>query len=115
MLDRYFYIIERDEDGMKCIHLEGNVHLNDADESDTCYRGVSWHWLFIDIDEAKQMIADDEFFECFLPDQTTYLGDITEEEAYELCDNYYGDGEPGTELHIKDITKNTPCGCYWFE
>jgi hypothetical protein len=113
MLDRYFYIIERDEDDEKCIHLEGNIYFND-DGSEKDWRVAEYYWLYLDIDTAKRMIRDNTFYE-YANASVAGLSDATQKEAETLCAEYYGDEEPGTELHIKDITEDTPYGCYWFE
>ena len=54
-------------------------------------------------------MEDDCFFD-YVNERVKYLGDITKEEALEICD-----GEPGTELHISEVNENTPCGYYWFD
>lgn len=107
-MDRYFYIIEHGNGG-KVIHMQGNIYRND----DGSYKHAEWTFLYLEISEAKYMLDTDTFFE-YINERVSYLDDITEEIAIARVENYF-DEEPGTELHILDITKDTPCGCYWFE
>ena len=39
---------------------------------------------------------------------------MEETEAKQICKDYFN-GDSGTELHISEITDETPCGNYWFE
>ena len=112
-MDRYFYSLEKDDNGKQIIHLSGNVYCNDADEKETCYRYAEWVWMYIEVARAKEMLDEDEFFD-FVNERVKYLGDKTETEANEICEQYFN-GTSGTELNIMDITENTPCGDYWFE
>ena len=112
-MDRYFYSLERDDNGKQIIHLSGNVYFNDGDETETCYRCAEWVWMRIDVKRAKEMFEGDEFFEYVL-EKIDYISDETETSANEICQRYFN-GTSGTELHITDITENTPCGNYWFE
>lgn len=112
-MDKYFYIIEQDENGTKFIHLEGNIYYNDVDESDTCYRVAEWTFLYLTVDEAKFMMNDGTFFD-YVNERVAYLTDITEQQAEDMCEDFF-DGQPGAKLNITDINDSTPCGCYWFE
>ena len=112
-MDKYFYIIEQDDNGNKFIHLEGNIYHNDADDSDTCYRAAEWTFFYLTIDEVMAMVKDNTFFD-YVNERVDYLQDVTEQQAAEMCKNFF-DGQPGTKLNIKDINDSTPCGCYWFE
>ena len=112
-MDRYFYSLEKGDDGKQIIHLSGNVYYNDGDGTKTCYRYAEWVWMCIDVEKAKKMFNEDEFFD-FVNEKIKYLGDKTETEANEICEQYFN-GTSGTELHIIDITEDTPCGDYWFE
>ena len=108
-MDRYFYIIEQDENGNKVIHIQGNLYFCDGG-----YCHSEWKFLYFNIDEAKHMIEDDTFFSV-LDVKVDYLTDIASSEtAYAIADNYF-DGETGKRLDICDITQETPCGCYYFE
>lgn len=107
-MDKYFYIIEQGNGG-KVIHMQGNIYSND----DGSYKHAEWTFLYLEISEAKYMLNTDTFYE-YINERVNYLDDITEEIATARVENYF-DGEPGTELHILDITENTPCGDYWFE
>lgn len=111
-MDKYFYSLQLDNNE-KVIHMSGNVYYNDADETENCYRIAEWTHLCIGVEDAKQMISEDEFFD-FINERVNYLDNKTETEAKEMCKNYFN-GNPGIELHILDITENTPCGDYWFE
>lgn len=107
-MDRYFYIIEQGI-SQKVIHMQGNIYASD----DGKYTYAEWTFLYMEIPEAKNRIEAGTFFE-HINMQISYIGDISQEAVTEAMENYF-DGEPGTELHISDITENTPCGCYWFE
>ena len=113
MMDRYFYTLEKGDNGKQIIHLSGNVYYNDGDETETCYRCAEWTWMFFDVDYAKQMLKDDKFFD-FTDERVKYLSDLTEVQANELCGSYFN-GNGGTELDITDIKEDTPCGDYWME
>ena len=112
-MDKYFYIIEQDDNDNKFIHLEGNIYYNDADDSDACYRAAEWTFFYLAIDEVIAMTKDNTFFD-YVNERVDYLQDVTEQQAEEMCKNFF-DGQPGTKLNITDINDSTPCGCYWFE
>jgi hypothetical protein len=111
-MDRYFYVIEGNGN-RKEIHICGNVYFNDADETETDHRIAEWKGFYLSLEEVKNLLNDDCFFD-YINERVKYLGDITKEEAIEMC-NIFWDGEPGTELDIRDVDKDTPCGYYWFE
>ena len=77
------------------------------------YRSPAWTFLYFEIDEVHLMLDTDTFFE-YVNARVNYLGDYSEERANKLCSKYFN-GQPGTELHISDITGGTPCGDYWFD
>ena len=112
-MDRYFYSIKEYTNGIRFIHLSGNIYCNDACETEENFRIAEWTSLYLNIEEAKEMFESDTFYE-YVNERVNYLGDITEDEAQKICAEYFG-GKPGTQLHIYDITKDTPCGDYWFE
>lgn len=112
-MDRYFYSVELDDDGYKIIHLSGNVYFNDVDTTEKDYRCAEWTWLYITINELKELIKNDWFYE-YVNEKVAYLGDLTKAEAIETCVNYFG-GQPGTYLRITDVNEDTPCGNYWSE
>lgn len=112
-MDRYFYSIGLDENNKKVIHLSGNVYFNDGDETENCYRLAEWTFRYFDIEIAQFMLDTDTFYE-FINERVDYLTDLSKEKANEVCKSYFN-GQPGTELHILDITTDTPCGDYWFE
>ena len=112
-MDRYFYSVEVDCEGNKVIHLSGNVYCNDGDDTETNHRIAEWTFLYITMDELKELIKNDHFYE-YVNERVNYLGDISEEEALKACDQYF-DGNPGTYLHIADVDEETPCGDYCFE
>ena len=111
-MDRYFYSVE-EYDGSKEIHFSGNVYYNDADETDKCFRIAEWTGLYITIDKLKELIEDDMLYE-YINEKVAYLGDITEDEASDMCQEYFN-GEPGKWLNINHVNEDTPCGDYWFE
>lgn len=112
-MDRYFYTIECDADGNKIIHMLGNVYFNDADGTETDHRHAEWTFMCLPIKEVIKMFKADEFYD-FINERVAYLGDVTAEQARDICNNYF-DGEPGKELHIKNANEDTMCGSYWFE
>ena len=111
-MDRYFYSVEMDGD-RKVVHVSGNVYFNDVDETEDCYRIAEWTFLYIYLDVLAELVENDIFYE-YINERVNYLGNITEEQAIEICENYF-DGTSGTELHIFDVNEDTPCGDYWFE
>lgn len=112
-MDRYFYSVELDDDGNKIVHMSGNVYWNDVDTTPTDYRCAEWTFFYIKLKELRELIESDLFYE-HINEFVNYLDDITEEEAFKTCDQYFN-GKPGVNLHIKDVNEATPCGEYWFE
>ena len=112
-MDRYFYSVEMDGD-RKVVHLSGNVYFNDADETETNYRCAEWTWLCITLEELKTLIGDIDVFWEYINKRVAYLADLTEEQAIAMCQEYFG-GTSGTELDIRLVNEDTPCGDYWFE
>lgn len=112
-MDRYFYSVELDYDGNKVVHLSSNVYWNDVDTSETDYRCAEWTFFYIPINELKEFIKNDHFYE-YVNEKIDYLCDLTETSANEICAHYF-DGNPGTYLHITDVDETTPCGNYWSE
>ena len=112
-MDRYFYSIELDGSGNKQIHMYGNLYFNDVDETEKKYRHAECTFLYISLTELKDLIKDDVFFD-YVNERVAYLGDITADEADEMCNEYF-DGNPGVNLHIKNVNEETACGDYWFD
>lgn len=112
-MDRYFYSVVNGNDGTKIVHLFGNVYNNDADETETNFRHAEWSWFYIKPTTITKMLDNDCFFD-HVNECVAYMADLTEAEAVEVCANYF-DGEPGTNLHIQNVTNETPCGDYWFD
>lgn len=112
-MDRYFYSVELNDDGNKIIHLSGNIYWNDVDTASTDYRLAEWTFFYITLKELKELIENDLFYE-HVNEHVKYLDDISEEEAFVTCDRYFN-GKPGVNLHINDVSEETPCGEYWFE
>ena len=108
-MDRYFYILEEDNNGNKQIRMECNVYGN----SDEGFHFNEWVGYTLEIGEAQALINNNDFFSN-LNEQVRYSGDVTEEEAETICKGYF-DGTSGEELNIADITTNTPCGDYYFD
>lgn len=111
-MDRYFYSIELNEDGNKVFHIYGNVYWNDTDTTEKDYRIAEWTFFYIAIDELKELISNGRFYD-YVNERVNYLGDISEAEALETCNRYFG-GKPGVCLHIEGVGEDTPCGDYWF-
>ena len=96
------------------VHLLRNVYLNDSTtDSINCYRIAEWTFFYLTPDEIKLLFEEDLFYE-YINENVNYLGDLTEKTAKETCKCYYN-GKSGTELHIKNVTHDTPCGDYWFK
>lgn len=112
-MDRYFYAIELDTDGNKILHLSGNIYYNDADDTETNYRHAEWVYFYIPINEVAKLISNDTFYD-YINERVHYLSDCNEEEALEICELYW-DGNPGINLHIKNVNFKTECGEYWFD
>lgn len=110
-MDRYFYIVE-ETNGHKEIHFSGNVYYNDGDETDKCFRLAEWTGFFITVDKLKELLAKDMFWQ-YINERVTYLTDLTEDEAIDMCKVYF-DGSSGTRLHISAVNEDTSCGDYWF-
>ena len=111
-MDRYFYSVEMDGD-RKVVHMSGNVYFNDADESETCYRIAEWTGLYISVEELIALIDSFQLYD-ILNEHVSYLTDLTEDEAIDMCKVYF-DGSSGAKLDIRFVDENTPCGDYWFE
>ena len=112
-MDRYFYSVEMDG-GHKVVHISGNVFFNDADETETCYRVAEWTGMLITLEELRNgVLGEQEFFDSIFQ-KVSYLTDVTEQQAGNICSTYWS-GEPGEQLHIREVNENTPCGYYWFE
>lgn len=108
-LDKYFYIIE-EVNGKKMIHMQGNVYRNYLDRNCEC-RHAEWTFLYLEIEEAKAMVKERSLFD-YLDENIAYLGDVSEAEAEDMCNNYFNDS-PGIKLNITDVDNDTPCGEYW--
>ena len=111
-MDRYFYSVEMDGD-RKIVHMFGNIYYNNADETYACFRHAEWVGMYISIEELKELLSDDDFFD-YINERIVYLDSLTEEEAIDECQVYFN-GEPGKWLNIKHVNEDTPCGDYWFE
>lgn len=111
-MDRYFYSIES-FGNEKEVHVSGNVYFNDVDETETDHRIAEWTGFYLSLGQIMELLDEDCFFD-YINERVDYLGDITKEGAKDICNTYWN-GEPGIELDIKNVTDDTPCGCYWFE
>ena len=117
-LDRYFYSIELNENNEKVMHLLGNAYFNDADGTDKPYRLAEWTWMYFSLDKLKEKFDHDILFDVdsfyeYINERVNYLGDHTENEIIEICNNYF-DGESGNEMHPIEINEELPCGNYWW-
>lgn len=110
-MNRYFYAIESDR-GIQLLHLYGIVYDCDSEEPKN-HRCAEWTHFYLEIEEAQGMLEDGSFFD-YVGERVDYIGDITKEEAEKICCTYFS-GQSGTELHISDITEDTPLGDYWFD
>lgn len=108
--DRYFYSIELDDNNNKIIHWFGNLSYNDAWDN---YCLVEWTFLYMDTKKAQHMWRCGTLQE-HLSEMVTHITDMGKMEAVNICMEFFN-GRPGKELHISEITNDTPCGDYWFE
>ena len=92
----------------------GNVYFNDEVETEDCYRIAEWTFLYITMDELKELTNNFDVFWDYINERVAYLGNLTEKEAIATCQEFFG-GTPGTELDIGLVDEETPCGDYWFE
>ncbi len=114
-MDRYFYSVEVDENDKKYIHMSGNIYYNDGSSNETdCFRIAEWTFLYIPLEELAELLNDIDVFWEYLNEKVAYLGNLTEDEAVDMCQVYFN-GEPGKWLNIKHVNEDTPCGDYWFE
>ena len=111
-MDRYFYSVEMDGD-RKIVHLSGNVYFNDSGDSERDYRIAEWTFFYLTIEEIQRLFEELDFYD-YINERVNYLGDRTEEEALDICKNYF-DGKPGKMLRIEQVNEDTPCGDYWFD
>ena len=74
-MDRYFYSVELDE-GRKVVHLFGNVYCNGEGKTEKDYRCAEWTGIYITINELKELIKDDRFYE-HIYERIAHLGDLT--------------------------------------
>ena len=112
-MDRYYYSIEENEAKNKVVHLFGNIYICDVDETETNYRIAEWTGCYLRLPVIRNLLDNGCFYET-INECVDYLGDLSKQEAIETCKTYF-DGNPGTELRIEDVNKDTPCGCYWFK
>ena len=110
-MDRYFYSVEMDGD-RKVVHLLGNIYLNDADETKTCYRLAEWTGLFITPEKILKLFKEFRFYD-YIDEKVAYLDDLTESEMIITCQTYFNETS-GRMLYITEVNKDTPCGDYWF-
>lgn len=111
-MDRYFYMVE-EYNGHKEIHISGNIYYNDANGTDKCFRIAEWTGVYLTVDRLRELLESDMFWE-HINEQVAYLGDLTEDEAVDMCKVYF-DGSSGTRFDIRFVDEDTPCGDYWFE
>lgn len=109
-MDRYFYTIEQDDNGNKVVHMQGNIYYNDERMG---YENAEWTFMFLEISEVKRMLDTNTFYD-YVNGKVAYFDYITEENAIAITENYF-DEDPGAQLHIADITEDTPCGNYWWD
>jgi len=111
-MDRYFMKIA-ELFGVKFVFFTGNVYFNDADPSDTDHRIAEWTGFNLSLDEVIKLNKEKELLD-YINERVDYLGDVTKEEAEETCKTFWA-GKPGEELDINTLSKDTPCGYYWFD
>lgn len=109
-MNRYFYILEKDNLGNKQIRMECNVYGNKNEG----YRFNEWVFCIVSISEAQTLIKQNEFYST-LDEIVKYSDDVTEEEANAIYELYFDGLSSGEELKITDITNDTPCGDYYFD
>lgn len=108
-LDRYFYILEKDENGELLIHLQGKVFLNGDNE----YGLAEWTFEYISVPIAQRW-WEALVWTARTANTVKYWSKMTEAKALDTCKTYF-DGQAGNELNLMDITLDTPEGCYYFD
>lgn len=111
-MNRYFYTVESDDSGNKVVHFVGNIYNNDDGEEQN-HKIDEWTFLYFDLPELEAAIKGNTLY-TQLNEATAYSDDMTEAEAQQCCEEYYG-GDSGLELHISKVNKDTPFGEYWYE
>lgn len=111
-MNRYFYTVESDDSGNKVVHFVGNIYNNNDGEEEN-HKIDEWTFLYFDLPELEVAIKENTLYDQ-LNEATAYSDNITETEAEQSCEEYYG-GYSGAELHISKVNKDTPFGEYWYE
>ena len=93
------------ENGVHTIKILGYIYLSDHYDDGKDWRDVEFCWYDMPVSEYVAGGVDMwDIWEC---EVKQYIGDCTEEEAYEILKDY----NP-TELSVYDITDETPDGIY---
>lgn len=113
-LDKEFYEIH-EENGEKriafCgyIYTEGEPGYRDGKEDENlCYRIVEYSGG-MDFSLKEYLENDKLFEEAFEVRGNDFIGDVTEEEALEAANNWFGEG---VEIIRTELTMDTPVGYY---
>lgn len=106
-MDRYFYAVEDCGNHKKEVHIFGNVH-----QSDDGYKTQEYTGFCMSLG-ALHGTTSTEMFD-LLCENVAYEDDLAECEVERVCAEYFS-GELGQELHLMDVTNETPCGFYWCE
>lgn len=102
-----FYQIE-EQDGKKVVHIMGWFWPLDQDEEKNC-RLTEYTFFIVPLDEFITWTHDQY---CEAEEKIKqYVSDLTEEEAIDAMCHFYN-GNPPTPLRYKELTMQTPCGCY---
>lgn len=112
-MDKYFYSVEESY-GDKLVHFNGNIYFNDGSTGEKDYRIAEWVWMYIKMDTLVELRSSEDKLWELLDENVRYLGDLSKEEADEICREYF-DGTPGQELDIDEVNSDTAYGNYWFD
>ena len=120
--DRIFYSVEEwryDGKILKQVHIFGNLFKYDMDNelNPRDYEHHEYCGLFVDIDELHEMLNDNKEygdFDDFMNENVRYAGGYSTEEAFEMAENYFSTTSV-TSLSLWEVSKDTPCGDYYWE
>ena len=94
-----FYIVEGDD-----VHIEGELLYNGDGQLEL----LEYTWLYVPKKDCKNtdLVAE------MMREVKQYYQKLTNEEGYEILNNYFDPKWNVKRLDFKDITEETPNGCY---
>lgn len=111
-----FFSIEDDGHGGKDIHVLGYLYSDGENNGKGEWRCVEFSFFIEPLEDFIRHYAETENY----VDNTAgglkqYIEDMTDEEAVETINHYFGGNPADGQLFYSDITIETPCGNYCFE